>query len=78
MYAFNPSTQRQRQRQRQVDPCEFEASLVYRWSSRVTQRNSVSKNGEKRKKKKNMTGILQRSPAEGASRTRAASQPSAP
>ena len=41
-------------RQRQVDLCEFEASLVYRVSSRtdrVTQRNSVLKNKQAKKKK---------------------------
>ena len=39
--------QRQRQRQKQVDFCEFEASLVYRASSKtarlVTQRNPTLK-----------------------------------
>ena len=42
-------------RQRQVDLCEFEASLVYIVSSRiartVSQRNPVSKNKTKQKKK---------------------------
>ena len=41
-HAFNPSIGRQRQ----ADLCEFEASLVYRASSRTaraTQRNPVSK-----------------------------------
>ena len=39
---------------RQADLCEFEASLVYRVSSRTartTQRNSVSKNKNKTKQK---------------------------
>jgi hypothetical protein len=44
VHAFNPSTQRQRQ----TDFCEFEASLVYRLSSRTaksfTKRNPVPKN----------------------------------
>ena len=42
-------------RQRQVDLFEFEASLVYRASSRTartTQRHPVSKNKQKRKRKK--------------------------
>jgi hypothetical protein len=42
-------------RQRQVDLCEFEASLVYKGSSRTvraTQRNPVSKGKQKQKQKK--------------------------
>jgi hypothetical protein len=42
-------------RQTQVDFCEFEASLVYKVSSRTaraTQRNPVSKNQKKKKKRK--------------------------
>ena len=43
-------------RQRQADLCEFEASLVYKVSSRtasaVTQRNPVSEHEKKRKEKK--------------------------
>jgi hypothetical protein len=42
-------------RQRQVDFYDFEASLVYRVSSRIaraTQRNPISKNKPKKKKKK--------------------------
>jgi hypothetical protein len=42
-------------KQRQADLCEFEASLVYRVSSRtakVTQRNPVSKQTNKQKEKK--------------------------
>jgi hypothetical protein len=31
------------QRKKQADFCEFEASLVYRASSRATQRNPISK-----------------------------------
>ena len=42
-------------KQRQVDLCEFEASLVYRASSRtvraVTQRNPVSENKQKQNPK---------------------------
>jgi hypothetical protein len=41
-------------RQRQVDLCEFEASLVYRVSSRTardTQRNPVSKKTKPKQKK---------------------------
>jgi hypothetical protein len=41
---------------------EFEASLVYRVSSRTvraTQRNPVSKNKKKKKKKKNRTNVSQ-------------------
>ena len=42
--------------QRQADLCEFEVSLVYKASFRtaktVTQRNPVSKNKKKEKKKK--------------------------
>jgi hypothetical protein len=44
-------------RQRQVDLCEFEASLVYKGSSRTvraTQRNPVSKGKQKQKQKKKM------------------------
>jgi hypothetical protein len=44
------------QRQRQVDLCEFEASLVYRVSSRIsrdTQRNSVSTNKQTNKQQQN-------------------------
>ena len=40
------------ERQRQVDFCEFEASLVYKASSRIakaTQRNPVSKNKQTNK-----------------------------
>ena len=43
VHTFNPSTQ---EAEKQVDLCEFEASLVYRESSRTaraTQRNPVSK-----------------------------------
>ena len=42
-------------RQRQVDLCEFEASLVYKSSSRTaraTQGNSVSEKKKERKKRK--------------------------
>ena len=54
-------------RQRQVDFCEFEASLVYRVSSRtagaVTQRKSVSKTNKQQKgylmcKPNNLSSIL--------------------
>jgi hypothetical protein len=48
-HAFNPST---REAERQIS--EFEASLVYRVSSRTaraTQRNPVSKNQKKKKRK---------------------------
>jgi flagellar biosynthesis/type III secretory pathway protein FliH len=46
-------------RQRQVDLYEFEASLVYKVSSRtarVTQRNPVSKNQKKKKEKRKKKG----------------------
>jgi hypothetical protein len=55
MHAFNPRTRDAEA----ADLCEFEASLVYRVSSRtakVTQRNPVLKN--KRKKKKKKRGIV--------------------
>jgi hypothetical protein len=39
-------------RQRQADLCEFEASLVYRVSSRTTQRNLVWKNQTKPSRKR--------------------------
>jgi hypothetical protein len=53
--AFNPSTGRGRGRGRRIS--EFEASLVYRVSSRTaraTQRNPVSKSQKKKKKKTNL------------------------
>ena len=48
-HTFNPALRRQRQ----TDLCEFEASLVYRASSRTvraTQKNPFSKNQKKKKK----------------------------
>jgi hypothetical protein len=39
-------------RQRQADLCEFEASLVYRVSSRTTQKNPVSNKIKQKKKQK--------------------------
>jgi hypothetical protein len=47
-HAFNPSTW---EADRRIS--EFEASLVYRMSSRATQRNPVSKNKNKAKQNKN-------------------------
>ena len=41
-----------RQRQRQADLCEFKASLFPRANSRITQRNPVSKDEPKKKKRK--------------------------
>ena len=46
-----------RQKQRQMDLCEFEASLVYRVSSRkarATQRNPGGGGGGEKKRKKNI------------------------
>ena len=57
MRAFNPST---RSRGRWIS--EFEASLVYKVSSRTaraTQRNPVLKNQKKKKKKKRSKGLNQ-------------------
>jgi hypothetical protein len=36
LHAFNPTTQDAERMQRQVDLCEFEVSLVYSTSSRMT------------------------------------------
>ena len=48
-------------RQRQVDHCEFEASLIYKLSSRtvraVTQRNPILK--KQKEKQEEKTGLLQ-------------------
>ena len=55
VHTFNFSIQRQRQ----VDVCEFEASLVYRVSSRTvraTQRNPVLNKQTSNNKKKKPTG----------------------
>ena len=53
-------------RQRQVNLCEFEASLVYRVSSRTgskaTQRNSVLKNKTNKKIEKKTTHKSQEAP----------------
>ena len=49
-------------RQRQVDLCQFEASLIYRGSSRTaraTQRNLVSKNKNNKTKKKSIKGATE-------------------
>jgi hypothetical protein len=44
-------------RQRQEDLCDFEASLVYRASSRTAQRNSVSKTNKQTNKHQGKMGL---------------------
>ena len=45
-------------RQRQVDLCEFEASLVYRASSRTNSKATEKPRVEKIKRKKKKVGVM--------------------
>jgi hypothetical protein len=66
-HAFNPSTWGWGWRQRQEDLCEFEASLVYRASSRTaraTQRISVSKTKQNKTQNKQTNKKVKQPPSE--------------